>query len=68
MAGPGETVTFHCSCGQETCHGELNVIPIKIKGEKRIDLRTIGIGGTVLSADDRRSLLEILADPTWFGA
>lgn len=68
MANPGETVAFKCSCGQEKCHGELCVIPIKIDGEKRIDLRTLGIGGTVLSSEDRAALAAILEDPEWFGA
>lgn len=68
---PGENAVFRCSCGRHealgyTC-GELHVIPIKVGGEKRIDLRTAGIGGVVLSNQDRVALMAILADGTWFG-
>lgn len=68
---PGENEIFRCSCGRHeglgyTC-GELQVIPIKIGGEKRVDLRTIGMGGVVLSNKDRKALMAILADSDWFG-
>jgi hypothetical protein len=67
MERPGKEATFHCSCGRESGCGELRVIPIKVGDEKRVDLITLGLGGVVLSRDDRLRLIKILAQQSWFG-
>lgn len=67
---PGKEVVFGCTCGSGRAHlcGTLHVIPIKIDGVKCVDLTTQGLGGVVLSGNQRAKLARILLDPDWFGA
>lgn len=64
----GAGLNMQCCCGQVNCNGVLVVIPLKINDHKHVDLITLGMGGTVLSDEDRARLAAILTDPEWSGA